>query len=497
MNIENVRVIVGTVLLASAGCYAGVGEMGGDTDGAESDTEGETEGETEGSAGSGGPGGSGDESGESSGGGSADGNGTGIDPPEPPDGCLAGSIGCECLDGGCQGLSTCIDEVCTPAPPVPNVEGPSAALAGVAVPLDGDINVPDELDGVNVFDELEWEQVSGPDTQMEYIYSTEAVAWLPPDASDGAEFTFRLTAELGGVVESGEYTLGVLPASFEELLVETKGVPEFGATLVGRALGDLWLSTDLGVVTRVSDDGLAFEEDFGGRVSQIRAYGNNRVLFLQPELGRVMSFNGNNNEYSEFLSQMTSGDPLGTVTAMAVDTDGDIYFGCEDGRVVLYDDPDDAEPAVTLDMYTLAQTPTTFTIAQHPVAPEDDEDDEGVTLYYGTAGGDVWQVGLTASEDGMGPEVDTPELYVSVPGTGPVSGLHVDRFRNMWVGKGDTLYLVRRASEGTPAVVRNISAPSGQGGFVGLSTPDYEDSDRLDWIDPATGAISRLRTYME
>ena len=487
----NAKLILGVALLAASGCYEGA-PGGADTDEGSSDTEDSADTEDAGEAGGSGESGDG-ESGESGGGDDTNGSGPG-DPPDPPDGCLPGSIGCECLNNECAGLSTCIDEVCTPAPPVPQVEGPNAAIAGAAIRLDGDINVPDELDGVSVFESLLWAQVSGPDAVLEFESDNEAIAWLPSGAADGTELTFRLTASLGGVDESGEYTLSVLPAAPAEILTKTVGVAEFGAVLVGRGVGDNWLSTDLGLVTRIEDDVLTYQEDMGSRVTQIASYGDNRVLFLQPDLGRVMLFNGNNNTYSEFLSTLTSGDPLGPVSSMAADPDGNVYFGCDDGRVVLYDDPDEAEPAVTLDRFALAQTPTVMAIGQHPVSPDIEDEDEGIVLYYGTAAGDVWQVALTAAEVPEGPEVDVPGQYVSLPGTGPVTGIRVDAYRNMWVGKGYTLYLIRRPFEGSPSVVREISAPTGLGGFAGLHSPD---SDQLRWLDPTTGRVTNLQTYDE
>ncbi|MBV1862707.1 MAG: hypothetical protein KUG77_30070 [Nannocystaceae bacterium] len=482
------KLILGTTLLAAGGCYSGA-PGGADTDEASSDTDGGGESGEGGEDTEGGEG----ESGESGSDDDTNGSGPG-DPPDPPEGCLPGSIGCECLNDECAGLSTCIDEVCTPAPPVPDVDGPNAALAGVAITLDGDINVPNELDGVSVFESLLWAQVSGPDAVLEYESSSEAIAWLPPNAADDAELTFRLTASLGGVDESGEYTLRVLPAAPVEILDKMTEVAEFGPVLMGRGLGDTWLATDLGLVTRIEDEGLMFQEDMGSRVTSISGYGDNRVLFLQPDLGRVMLFNGNNNTYSEFLSELTSGDPLGPVSSMATDSDGNVYFGCDDGRIVLYDDPDEAEPAVTLDRFTLAETPTAMAIGQHPVSPDIEDDDEGVILYYGTASGDVWQVALTAAEVIDGPEVDVPAQYVTLPGTGAVTSIRVDRNRNMWVGKGDTLYLIRRPFEGNPSVVREISTPAGLGGLAGLHSPD---SDQLRWIDPTSGRVASLQTYEE
>ncbi|MGH1340182.1 MAG: hypothetical protein ACRBN8_01425 [Nannocystales bacterium] len=485
----NAKLILGGVLLAAGGCYSGA-PGGADTDEASSDTDGEVGGEGgEGGDTEGGEGGSGESGGDD------DTNGSGPgDPPDPPDGCLAGSVGCECLNNECAGLSTCIDDVCTPAPPVPDVEGPNAAIAGVAVTLDGDINVPNELDGINVFESLLWAQISGPEAILEYEFSNEAIAWLPPNASDDEELTFRLTASLGGVDESGEYTLRVLPATAVEIYDKIPEVAEFGATLIGRGLGDSWFSTALGVVSRLEDEGLMFQEDMGSRVTKISGYGDNRVLFLQPDLGRVMLFNGNNNTYSEFLTELTSGDPLGPVSSMATDPDGNIYFGCDDGRVVLYDDPDEAEPAVTLDRFVLEQVPTAMAIGQHPVSPDVEDNDEGIVLYYGTASGDVWQIGLTAAEVLDGPEVDVPAQYVSLPGTGAVTGIRVDAYRNMWVGKGDTLYLIRRPFEGNPSVIREISTPAGLGGLAGLHSPD---SDLLRWIDPTSGRVTSLQTYEE
>lgn len=489
MKFESLRVVLGAALMASVGCYAGVPTGDGDTDGPSSDTEDDGDGSSGGDSDD--ETGVGGESGETGNPGSGN---NPAEPPEPPDGCLPGSIGCECLDNECMGLSTCIDDVCTPAPPVPDVDGPSAAIAGVAIALDGAINVPNELDGQNVFESLLWEQVSGPEADLEYEFSTEAVAWIPPSANDNAELTFRLTAELGGVVEAGEYTLSVLPAQANEILTDSMGVPEFGAVLMGRGADSTWLSTELGVVARLGDKGIDTQEDLTSRVTQIRGYGNNLVLFTQPDLGRVMEFNGNNKMYTEFLTELTSGDPLGPVVSMALGRDGDLYFGTEDMRIVLYDDPDDAEPAVTLDRFTVAQIPTAMTVGQYPVAPDDDESDEGVMLYYGTDTGDVWQIALTEAEVVDGPEVGTPMEYVSLPGTGPVTGILVDNFRNMWVGKGDTLYLVRRRFDTEPSVVREISMPGGLGGFAGLHA---SDDDRLDWVDPSSGSVARMQTYEE
>lgn len=486
----NAKLILGGVLLAAGGCYSGA-PGGADTDEGSSDTDNEagTEGGESGNDTEGGEG----ESGESGSDDDTNGSGPG-DPPDPPDGCLPGSIGCECLNDECAGLSTCIDDVCTPAPPVPEVDGPNAALAGVAITLDGAINVPDELDGVSVFESLLWAQIAGPDAVLEFESDNEAIAWLPAGAADNTELTFRLTASLGGVDESGEYTIGIMPASPVEVFDKMTYVSDFGATLVGRGSGNTWLSTDLGVVAQIGDEGLLYEEDMTSRVTQITGYGDNRVLFLQPDLGRVMLFNGNNNTYSEFLSTLTSGDPLGTVSSMAADPDGNIYFGCDDGRVVLYDDPDEAEPAITLDRFMLDQVPTAMAIGQYPVSPDIDDGDEGIMLYYGTTTGDVWQVALTGAEVGDGPEVDVPSQYVSLPGTGAVTGIRVDSNRNMWVGKGDTLYLIRRAAGENPSVVREISAPAGLAGFAGLHSPD---SDQLRWLDPTSGRVTNLQTYDE
>ncbi len=491
MMLNNSKLILGAALLVASGCYSGAPD-GAATDGASSETDGEAGGSEGGEAGADTEGGEG-ESGESGGGDDTNGSGPG-DPPDPPDGCLPGSIGCECLNDECAGLSTCIDDVCTPAPPVPEVEGPNAAIAGVAITLDGAINVPDELDGVSVFESLLWAQVSGPDAVLEFESDNEAIAWLPPNAANDSELTFRLTASLGGVDESGEYTIGILPASPIEVFEKNVEVAAFGATLVGRGSGSTWISTGLGVVAQIGDEGLLYQEDMTSRVTQIQGYGDNRVLFLQPDLGRVMLFNGNNNTYSEFLSLLTSGDPLGPVSSMAADPDGNIYFGCDDGRVVLYDDPDEAEPAITLDRFMLAQVPTVMAIGQYPVSPDIDDGDEGIMLYYGTSTGDVWQVALTGAEVGNGPEVDVPSQYVSLPGTGPVTGIRVDSNRNMWVGKGDTLYLIRRPFDADPSVVRDISAPAGLGGFAGLHSPD---SDQLRWLDPTTGRVTNLQTYDE
>ncbi len=485
MNFET-KYLFAAAILVAGGCYSGTPTGMEDTDGASSETDGE-----EGGGPGGGPGGSGDsegESGDETGGGGSAGPG---DPPDPPDGCLPGALGCECLNGECMGLAACIDEICQPAPPVPEVNGPSAALAGVAIPLDGNVEEPD--DGVGGgFESIEWEQTNGPDAMMEYEFSAQALAWLPAGAGNNAEFTFQLTATLGGVTQSGDYTVGILQANVNEVMSEMMDVASFGSTNVGRAAGSVWLATDLGLVARVGDKGIEAEEDLMGRVAQIRGYGDNRVLFLQPDNGRIMQFNANNNMFTEWMTELTNADPLGPVVSMAVDPNGDAYFGTEDGRIVFHDDEDDGDPAVTLDRYSIAQIPTAMTIGQHPVAPDSDDNDEGVVLYYGTDTGDVWQIGLTEAEVIDGPVVGEPAQYLSIPGTGPVTGIRVDDSRNMWVGKGNTLYLVRRPFDANPTVVREIDAPGGLGGFAGMHAAD---DNRLDWIDPSTGNIVSLQTY--
>lgn len=421
-------------------------------------------------------------------GGDADGGDDG--PPSPPSGCQAGAIGCECLDGACSGISACVDNICTPAPPTPETGGEGSAVAGLTVLL------PGEVDGDNdviPYDTLEWTQIEGPDATIEYADEEEAVAYLPANVDPDTQLVFRLTAVLGEVSASADYTITILPDTPEEQLAK---VPEV-ATVAGAAVAPagnnaFWVGNAAGTFVRLGGDGMELSVESGSPISALSGYADNRILLAQPDLQQVSQFNVNNNEITPFVDQLSGGAPLGAVTTLVVDGDDNVYMGTSEGALVFYDSPDGAEPSTTVVMNTMTGTPTALSLGQVPVAPDADDGDEGVVLYIGTAAGDVMQVGLTEAEVvGEGPEIGTVTNYVSVPGTGPVTGLAIDELGNMWVGKASNLYLVRRAPSSAPEVVRTLAPTDGLGGHHNLR----DDGEILLWIDGATGRIARWRTF--
>lgn len=137
---------------------------------------------------------------------------------------------------------------------------------------------------------------------------------------------------------------------------------------------------------------MVLSEDLGSRITAITPYDNGLTLIAQPDAGVISAYNQNNMMVSPFLTELSGGGVLGPVAAMAVDGDANIYMATEDGRIVLYDSPDGAEPAVTVSLYNLPDTPTSIALGQVPVPADIDQGDEGLVLYYGTSTGNVMQM---------------------------------------------------------------------------------------------------------
>ena len=462
--------------LALAGCYDGGPSQAADTDAAGTGGTGATDGVGTVDEGSGTA--NNDES--------ADGDDNSTTPiPDPPDGCLPGAVGCECLDGTCEGLSTCEDDICIPGPPIPEVDGDGSAIAGVAISLSGDIDDDDNIAG---YDQLQWTQLEGPDATILHEFGTDAVAYLPDDAPVGMEFVFRLSASLGDVATFADYGVTILGATATGPMDDAKEAVALAGSTFAPANDGYWIGTGLGNFARIDDDAVSAEYDLLSPIADIVRYSGGVLLVAQPDLQTVTGFNSNNNMATPFLTELSGGAPLGAVSVLAVDGDDNVYIGTAEGDILFYDSPDGAEPATSTVMDTLTTTPTAFALSDIVVAPEDDEGDEGNVLYIGTIDGDVLQLGLSAPEDNSELEIGVATSYLSVPGTGPVTGLTVDGLGNMWVGKSSGVYLVRRAPQANPEVVRTIAATTGLGGFSGLRT----DDGRLVWIDPASGRVGSM-----
>ncbi len=408
--------------------------------------------------------------------------------PDPPPDCLPGAVGCECLDGGCEGLGTCEDNICIPGPPVPEVDGNGQAIAGVAISLNGDIDDDDNLAG---FDQLEWSQVEGPDAMIMFELGTDALAYLPDDAPVGMEFVFRLSATLGDVATSADYTVTIIDANASGPMDEgTDAVALAGSAFSPAGDNDYWIGTATGNFARIDDNAVSAEYDLMSPIADIVGYPGGLVLIAQPDIQTITEFNANNNQSSDFLTEQSGGNPLGGVSVMAVDGDDNIYIGTAEGDVLFYNSPEGAEPATTTVVDTLGTIPTAFALGDVVVEPEDDENDEGNVLYIGTVNGDVMQIGLSAPEDGSPLDIGSVTSYLSVPGSGPVTGLTVDGVGNMWVGKSSGIYLVRRVAGEGPQVVRTIAPTSGLEGYSGMRVND----GRLVWIDSASGRIGSMIT---
>lgn len=479
--------------LVTTACYEGrevPGAEDSSTDGVGTEAEGsDSEGPGQTESGVGSADGTGGETEGSTDDPSSDTNPSGSGPGDPPPECLPGAAGCECLDGTCQGLAICEDGMCIQGPPIPEVDGDTTAIAGLTIRLDGDINDDESLAG---FDQLEWTRVDGPNGIIEHEVGRDAIAHLPEDAAVGDEIVFRLSANLGDIVTSNDFTVTIVAAESTGPMDEGVEAVAFGGSVVApRGGDDYWIGTAAGMLARVDDNVLGTSYDLTSEIADIVRYQDNRVLAAQPLLGLVAEFNGNNNMSSDFVTELTGGGVLGEIRVLAADGDDNVYMGAADGTIVFYNSPDGGQTATTTVLETLTTTPTAFALSDVPVDPQDDDGDAGNILYIGTSDGNVVQIGLSEAEIPSDIPIGEVSSYLTVPGTGPVTGLTVDGVGNMWVGKSSGLYLVRRAFESNPQVVRTISPAGGLGGFAGLRPTD---DDRLSWIDPASGRVGRLYT---
>ncbi|MEM6991552.1 MAG: hypothetical protein AAF721_13680 [Myxococcota bacterium] len=462
-----------------SGCYDGGPQGNADTEAAGTGGTGADDGA-----------GTADDDGPTAGGGSA---GDDDDPdsgtiPDPPPDCFPGAVGCECLDGNCEGLSTCEDNVCIPGPPVPEVDGDGQAIAGLAIELNGDIDDDPDLAG---FDQLQWTQVDGPDATIAYEFGTQAVAYLPEDAETGMEFTFRLSASLGDVMTSADYSVTILAATAIGPMDEAAEVIALGgASFIPRGGNDYWIATPGGNLAQIDDNAISGEYDLMSPIADVLNYDGGLILVTQPDIQTVTAFNVNNLMPEPFLTELSGGAALGGVGVLAVDGDDNVYIGTAENDIVYYDSPDGAEPATSTVMESMSVTPTALALGDVPVPPDIDEGDEGNVLYVGASDGDVWQIGLSAAEDGSPLDLGNAVPYLSVPGSGPVTGLSIDGVGNMWVGKSSGLYLVRRQNKSAPSVVRTISPTAGLQGFSGLRV----DDGGLVWIDPGSGRVGEMIT---
>jgi sugar lactone lactonase YvrE len=361
----------------------------------------------------------------------------------------------------------------------------------MAISIQGTVEGGDDNADINVYDQLQWEQIDGPAAMVAFEYSEEAVAYIPGNAPDDAQLTFRLTARLGDVESTADYTVTVLPADTTGSMDEATDLVALGAsTMAGAGNNEVWLGTDTGTLARAGMEGISFTEELGSRITTILPIDNGLTLIAQPDAGVVSQYNQNNMLVSPFLTELSGGGTLGPISTIAIDNDNNLYMGTEDNRIVLYDSPDGAEPAVTVSLYSLTETPTALALGQVPVSPDIDQNDEGNVLYYGTAAGNIKQIGLTPAEVAGGPEVGTPLPYVSIPGSGAVISVSVDPQGNMWVAKSSGLYLVRRLPDADPVVERTVVAPAGLAGYASLRAGD----NSLSWIDPSSGRVANLQT---
>lgn len=467
----NIRISLVTVLgLAVAGCYSGTDQLGS---GGIADGGGTDDGADEGLG--------------SDGGEDAD-SFDGGDPPEPPD-CLPGAVGCECLDGGCGGLGSCRDDVCIPGPPIPETDGSGNAIAGIAIVLEGDID-GGEIAG---YEQLEWSQVEGPTAAIDYVFdaNAEAVAYLPSDAEPGTAFVFRLSATLGEVVASADYRVTIVDATPLGPMDEAEDVIALAGTAFSDANDGYWISDAAGMLSQVQDGAVTATYDLSSPIADIVRYANNLVIMAQPELGVLTQFNANNNMAGPFVTELSGGAPLGTPSAMVVDRDDNIYIGTGEGTILFYNGPDGTEPATTIEMETVGAVPTALALGEVPVSPDHNNGDEGNVLFIGTDGGNVVQIGLSAAEVPDDTPIGSVSSYITVPGSGPVTGLTIDDAGNMYVGKSSGIYIVQRAFEAAPVVVRTLAPTAGLEGFDGLRT---RNGDVLVWIDSTSGRIGQLAT---
>lgn len=394
----------------------------------------------------------------------------------PDTSCVpAGSEGCPCLNGGCEGALFCVEETCVQGPQI-DIGESRAVLAGLLVPHEVEVEA----------DEFAWSQESGPSVEILGGDGLSIGVVVPADTPAGETIALRLDATRNGVTLSEVWEIDVIEAVFENGLPKIADPTQLGTTegLTFGGLGMYVVSTE-GFVSLFGDNGEFVDSyDLGG--TPVGAdFTDDSVIVANAGLGSVQRIDALTGAISVFFDSV-GGSPLGAVNFPLADGD-DLFVSTRlDQTVLYYEGGEDGAPgsaSVFLDDPGLVN-PNALALGP-----------EGNTLYVGTVG-HVWRVPLI--DGGMaGEPVDYLDLGDDTGVTYEVDGLVFDEGNNLWVGcpNAGTLFVARFAGEAAAEVARTFdSAPGDLSGFVNLSfgRGDF-GNEFLYYTNLGSGTVGRLR----
>lgn len=399
--------------------------------------------------------------------------------PDPDDsgGCVAGNLGCACLDSACVGGLHCVEDVCVRGPQIEPDED-RAVLAGLVVPLGAEIDA----------EEFSWSQVAGPTVEIRGPQTQDIEVVIPADAPAGEVVTLRITAELNSVVLEADVNITIIEPVFEDFLGAIDDPAQLGATegIAFDATG-LWVVSSEGFVSRFDSKG-AFVERYDMPGDPVGAN------FLEEDLivanrgagvGEVQRLNSVSGATS-VLFDMFDGQPAGTVNFPLPDASGNVYVSTRDSQQVLRWDAKNAAATLLLSDPALSN-PNAMAFGP-----------EGNAIYVGTQG-HVWRIPLV--EGGMAGE---PEDYLDLggdPAANEVDGLIFDEGNNLWVGCPivSTLYVAHYSGAGPTEVARSWVDPApGADGFVNVrfGRNDF-GAQTLYWTNLGDSSVGRLAVGLE
>jgi hypothetical protein len=415
-----------------------------------------------------------------------------------PTDCVAGQQNCVCLDNACVGTLHCVENECLPGPEI-ELDGEMAALAGVRLPVDFDVNA----------DTFSWSQISGPGLDLGEAVASPLLIDIPASAA-GEAIVLRLTTVRNTVEDFREITISIVDASVQQAFVNDGGddeepppPPTFGSTdgieFYG---GNAWVASSAdGMLHQVSPDGQILNSyDVGGTPTSVRRGsipGENNdidVLYFTDSTNEsVRAFIFGNQQTQTITDADADALPLGPVAYVTTGDGGDLVFSNAAGGQVFYYDAFSGTTFQVVDSTEIGPSPHAL------------EFGPGGYLYVGTVGR-VWKVPILGNDidpdDDEIIEVGPAEPYLDVGAdTDPsleIDGLVFDGTLNLFAGASGAsrLFLARYVVEGEATLSNSWDRSSNaMGKFVGLRHGDNNFSNRaLYFASRDSGAIAGVFT---
>jgi PKD repeat protein len=248
------------------------------------------------------------------------------------------------------------------------------------------------------------------------------------------------------------------------------------------AVGDVYISTDVGLVERYSATGTLaqlFETTTGNQLGQM-AFDTSRNLYVANFNGgdggpNALEFDPAGNESFFIVSNLFNAN------SFAFDKAGNAYQGGSGGAIEQFD--------------ANGQPRTTFTVAVDPTSPSSSSGEvnyldlaaDQCTIYYTSRGTQIKGFNICTNKQlatDFADNIGTP----ASPTAGPVSFANELRIRpNGEILLADSDFVIRFAANGT--VMQKYSTPAGKNTFTGLSLAPDETSF---WTSQATGEIDHF-----